>query len=169
MQVWCSRCAEDQFRRAFHILIIAFCALFAVIGPLGAQQVTKMDAPTAHEKALKGELLLVDIRTPEEWKQTGVPASAHAITMHQNGQVFLSSLLKAAGGDSKLPVAVICRTGSRSTALAGPLAKAGFPNVINVVEGVVGGPRGTGWIKRGLPLRTWTPEQSAPQQVQEEK
>ncbi len=169
MQIWCSRHADDQIRRALLILIAAFCASFAVIAPLGAQQVTKMDAPTAHEKALKGEILLVDIRTPEEWKQTGVPASAHAITMHQDGQVFLSSLLRAAGGDSKLPVAVICRTGSRSTALAGPLSKAGFPNVINVVEGVVGGPRGTGWIKRELPLRTWTPEQSAPQLAQDEK
>lgn len=169
MQTWCLRHADEQIRRALIVLIAASCSLLAVIGPLGAQQVTKMDAPTAHEKALKGELLLVDIRTPEEWKQTGVPASGYAITMHQDGQVFLSSLLRAAGGDSKLPVAVICRTGSRSTALAGPLAKAGFPNVINVVEGVVGGPRGTGWIKRGLPLRTWTPEQSAPQLVQEQK
>ena len=136
MRNWCPGLADNQIRRPLLVLVTAFCGLLAVLGPLDAQQVTTMDAPTAHEKALKGEILLVDIRTPEEWKQTGVPASANAITMHQNGQVFLSSLLRAAGGDSKFPVAVICRTGSRSTALARPLAKAGFPNVINVVEGV---------------------------------
>ena len=169
MQICCLRHADEQIRRAHIVLIAASYSLLAVISPLGAQQVTKMDAPTAHEKALKGELLLVDIRTPEAWKHPGVPASAQALTMHQDGPVFVSSLLWAAGGDSKLPVAVICRTGSRSTALAGPLSKAGFPNVINVVEGVVGGARGTGWIKRELPLRTWTPEQSAPQLAQDEK
>jgi rhodanese-related sulfurtransferase len=168
MRTWCPGLRDGQVPRVWLVLMTMFCGLFAAVGPLGAQQITKMDAPTAHEKALKGELLLVDIRTPEEWKETGVPTSAHAITMHQDGKVFLSSLLNAAGGSSKLPVALICRTGSRSTALAGPLVKAGFPNVINVVEGVVGGPRGTGWIKRGLPLRTWKPEEPGPQQAQQE-
>lgn len=168
MRSWCPGPRNGQIPQVWLVLITMFCGLFAAVGPLVAQQITKMDAPTAHEKALKGELLLVDIRTPEEWKQTGVPRSAHAITMHQDGQVFLSSVLNSAGGDSNFPVAIICRTGSRSTALAGPLVKAGFPNVINVVEGVVGGPRGTGWIKRGLPLRTWTPEKPGPQQAQQE-
>ncbi|MBU2580090.1 MAG: rhodanese-like domain-containing protein [Alphaproteobacteria bacterium] len=142
-----------------------FAALFMLSGALSvsAQQVSTLEAPAAHEKALKGELVLVDIRTPEEWKATGVPASAHAITMHQDPQVFLAALLKATGGDADKPVAVICRTGSRSTALAGPLSKAGFPNVINVTEGVAGGPGGPGWKKRALPMRSWTKDDAGPQ------
>ena len=168
MRTWYPGISGPPVSRSWLWPVAMLCGMLLAAGPLGAQQVTKMEAATAHEKALKGEILLVDIRTPEEWKQTGVPATAHAITMHQNGQLFLSALLNAAGGNSKMPVAVICRTGSRSTALAGPLLKAGFPNVINVEEGVVGGPHGTGWIKRGLPLRTWTPQQSAPQTAKQD-
>ncbi len=148
----------------------ALAAAFAVLAvglvvssePLRAGEISKMSAPEAHEKALKGEIVLIDVRRPEEWKQTGVPVSAHAITMHQNGQNFLSGLLNVTGGDIKVPVAVICRTGNRTTKLSEPLAKAGF-TVINVVEGVVGGPRGPGWKNRGLPVRSWTPADSGPQ------
>ncbi|MBU1209759.1 MAG: rhodanese-like domain-containing protein [Alphaproteobacteria bacterium] len=131
--------------------------------PASAQDVTRIEASEAHAKAVKGEVVLVDIRTPEEWKETGVPASAHAITMHQDPQVFLSALLKAAGGDANKPIAVICRTGNRSTALSVPLTKAGFPHVINVVEGVAGGPGGPGWKNRDLPLRIWTDKDTGPQ------
>ncbi len=146
---------------------LAYLALVLLVlvpaSPSYAQQITKIEAPEAHERALKGDIVLVDIRTAEEWKETGVPTSAHAITMHQDPQVFLAGLLKAAGGDANVPIAVICRTGSRTTALAVPLSKAGFPNVLNVVEGVVGGPNGPGWAKRGLPLRKWTKEDAGPQ------
>lgn len=143
-------------------LVLAVIALTCG-SPALAQQVTKMDAPEAHKKALAGEIVLVDVRTPEEWKETGVPASAHAITVHQEPQVFLSGLLKASGGDANRPIAVICRTGNRTTALSGPLSKAGFPNVINVAEGVAGGPNGPGWARRGLPIRKWTKDDTGPQ------
>lgn len=148
------------------ILATAFATfatgLLAFSAPLIAGDVSTMTAPEAHQKALKGEIVLVDVRRPEEWKETGVPVSAHAITMHQNGQNFLSSLLNVTGGDIKVPVAIICRTGNRTTKLSEPLAKAGF-TVINVVEGVVGGARGPGWKNRGLPVRAWTPADSGPQ------
>ncbi|KUO69118.1 MAG: hypothetical protein APF80_10765 [Alphaproteobacteria bacterium BRH_c36] len=143
-------------------LVLVAAALSSAL-PAGAQDVTMISAPEAHEKALKGEVVLVDIRTPGEWKETGVPASAHAITMHQDPQVFLADLLKAAGGDANKPIAIICRTGNRSTALSVPLTKAGFPHVINVLEGVAGGPGGPGWKKRNLPLRSWTDKDSGPQ------
>ncbi len=146
-------------------LVVAAFTFGSLLAPSSAtaKDIPTMAAPEAHEKALKGEILLVDVRTPEEWKQTGVPISAHAITMHQDGPKFLSGLLSAAGGNAKMPVAVICRTGSRTSALVGPLSKAGFPNVINVIEGVVGGPRGPGWKTRGMPLRKWSPEDNGPQ------
>lgn len=152
--------------RLVHATLASLALVAAVVTlalPVNAQDVTKIEAPEAHERALKGEIVLVDIRTPEEWKQTGVPASAYAITMHQDPKVFLADLLKAAGGDANKPIAVICRTGNRSTALAVPLSKAGFPHVINVVEGVAGGPNGPGWAKRSLPLRSWTKDDHGPQ------
>ncbi len=151
-------------------LTVALLALAATAftQAAAAGEIPTLDAPAAFEKAKAGEILLVDIRTPEEWKSTGVPTAAHAITMHQKPDEFLSKLREAAGGDDTRTIAIICRTGSRSTALAEPLTRAGFPNVVNVVEGVVGGPRGTGWIRRGLPLRKWrSPADTGPEVAQQ--
>ncbi|MEQ8823375.1 MAG: rhodanese-like domain-containing protein [Filomicrobium sp.] len=154
--------AKHILNRLFAGIAVCFASLIVLTGATLAGDVSIMDAPEAHEKAKKGEIVLVDVRTPQEWQHTGVPTTAHAITMHQDSQVFLSRVLSAIGGDEKVPVAIICRTGSRTTKLSKPLAKVGF-TVINVVEGVVGGPRGPGWKNRGLPVRAWTPKDTGPQ------
>ena len=116
-----------------------------------------MVAREAHARALAGELVLVDIRSPDEWRKTGVPASAYAITMHQDQVTFMRQLAEATGTLHQKPSALICATGNRSALIQGRLKQAGLENVIDVAEGVMGGPRGTGWINSGLPLRRWTP------------
>lgn len=115
-----------------------------------------MSVAQAHAKAVAGEIVLVDVRTPEEWRETGLPASAHAITMHQDPKAFVQKLLTARGSDTNRPLAIICRTGNRTTGLLPELKKAGFANVVNVAEGVVGGPYGKGWLRSGLPTRPGT-------------
>lgn len=107
----------------------------------------------AHAKALAGELVLVDVRTPNEWLETGIPASGHSITMHQDPNVFLAQLLDKMDNDKTRQVAIICRTGARTTMLQGQLKQIGFTNVLNVVEGMLGGFAGPGWRKTGLPTR----------------
>ena len=116
-----------------------------------------MSAREAHAKALAGELVLVDIRAPDEWRKTGVAASGYAITMHQDQATFMRQLAEATGGSRQKPVAVICAVGNRSAFLQGKLKQAGFENVIDVAEGMIGGRRGIGWINSGLPLRLWAP------------
>lgn len=124
-----------------------------------AQAKARIDAGTilapidAHRKALAGELVLVDVRTPMEWRETGVAASAKTITMHQNPNTLFAELDKALGGDRTKPLAIICRTGNRTTALQAELKKRGYTSVLNVAEGMVGGPFGPGWIRSGLPVR----------------
>lgn len=112
-----------------------------------------MTPAEAHARAMKGEIVLVDIRTPQEWRETGIPASAHAITMNQDGRALMAALDKAMGSDRSKPLAIICRTGNRSSMLAPQLKAQGFGNVIDVAEGLAGGRNGPGWLKAGLPLR----------------
>jgi rhodanese-related sulfurtransferase len=107
----------------------------------------------AHAKALAGELVLVDVRTPNEWLETGIPSSAHSITMHQDPNKFLAEVMDKLGGDKSKPLAIICRTGARTTMLQGQLLQIGFSNVLNVTEGMLGGFAGPGWRKAGLPTR----------------
>jgi rhodanese-related sulfurtransferase len=128
-----------------------------------------MSAAEAHAKAMGGEITLVDVRTPDEWKQTGVPASAHTITMHQPGAQLIKQLDEALGGDRTKPLAIICRTGNRTGSLAGPLEKAGYSKIIDVSEGVAGSRAGQGWFKSGLPVRKWAPGETAPVQVTQQR
>lgn len=117
----------------------------------------------AHEKALTGDLVLVDVRTPSEWLETGIPASAHSITMHQDPERFLAELLDTMDGDKTRQLAIICRTGARTTMLQSQLSQIGFSNVLNVTEGMLGSVAGPGWRKTGLPTRMpGEPVQAAP-------
>ncbi len=130
---------------------------------VSGDQGRSLEVGAAHKQALAGDIVLVDIRRPSEWQASGVPASGYAITMHQDGRTFLNQLLAAAGGDPSKPLALICATGSRTAWLQPRLLKAGFTNILNVSEGMMGGRNGSGWLKKGLPVRKWTgPEASRP-------
>lgn len=135
------------------------------IGAVSAQQSrpAMLSVADAHRKAQAGEVVLVDIRTPEEWKETGVATTAHAISMHQDPRAFLKGLDAAMGGDRSRPVALICRTGNRSSNLQAELRRAGYTNVIDVSEGMAGSRAGHGWLKAGLPVRKGANVTAAPQ------
>jgi len=92
---------------------------------------------------LEKETTLVDIRRPEEWKQTGIVAGSNMITLFDSrGRVnpdFVSELQKVSSPDK--PVILICRTGNRTRAGSTMLVKQlGYKDVYNVTHGI------TGWI-----------------------
>ncbi len=92
---------------------------------------------------LEKETTLVDIRRPEEWKQTGVVPGSNMITLFTSrGGVnpdFVSQLQKVSSPDK--PVILICRTGNRTRAGSTMLVKQlGYKDVYNVTRGI------TGWI-----------------------
>ncbi len=109
-------------------------------------------ANEAHRRASEGELLLIDIRSPQEWMQTGIGEGALAITMHRND--FLDRLLEAVDGNRNRAIALICATGNRSRWLQFQLNSYGFAAVEDVSEGMLGSAAGPGWLNRGLPTAT---------------
>ncbi len=113
--------------------------------------IEEIDPKQAHELAQKGEILLVDVRTPDEWAKTGVPEPAVPISL-QDPQ-FLQKLQEAAGGDTSKKVAFICASGGRSSQVAQSLKQYGWNNTINVVGGVTGSMRTPGWVQQGLPTK----------------
>lgn len=119
-----------------------------------ADQHASLAADRALALSEAGDRLIVDVRTPQEWRQTGVPEGAATVSLHDpGGQAgFVSSVLAAVGGDLGAPVAVICRTGNRSQRAYELLVAGGFTDVVDVSEGVAGGPNGPGWMPRGLPM-----------------
>lgn len=109
-------------------------------------------------KAQTGEITLIDIRTPPEWRQTGVAPMARRIDMRdpKGPAGFANRILQTVGGDTSAPIALICRTGNRSRHMQHTLQALGFTNLYNVPEGMAGSRAGPGWVRRGLPVQSCT-------------
>lgn len=142
----------------------ALLAAFVCAAPAFAEEGI-MSAPGAYEAVTAGEMILIDIRSPAEWEQTGVAEGAVALTMHSADFARnLSALLNANQGT---PVGMICATGGRTNYVVSLLEKNGFEGVIDVSEGMMGNARGPGWIARRLPLTTAEEAQKAYQTLLE--
>jgi rhodanese-related sulfurtransferase len=67
----------------------------------------------------------------------------------------VSKVTKIVGVNKNIPISLICARGTRSSAAAHVLSKAGFTDVKNVREGFLGNQKdGPGWLKHKLPIRT---------------
>jgi rhodanese-related sulfurtransferase len=128
--------------------IAGMLALAASPGSSDAKGV--LTAPEAHAKAVTGDITLIDIRTPEEWAETGSGAGAHRLDMRRED--FVQALDRLLGGDRTKPVALICARGVRSSRLSRSLREGGYTNIIDVPEGMLGSYAGPGWLERGLPI-----------------
>lgn len=119
--------------------------------PAFAQSQVQLISPQdAHAKRQAGEIALVDVRTPQEWLEGGVADGAELIAM-QDPQIG-AKLDVLTGGDRSAPIALICRTGARSGAVAAAMARAGYTNVYSVNGGMIGSGTDPGWRRRGLPV-----------------
>jgi rhodanese-related sulfurtransferase len=104
----------------------------------------------AHAKAKAGEAVMVDIRRPDEWLSTGVPEGAHLLEMADPD--FLNKINDLVGGDKSRPIALFCRTATRTRTVQAALRQMGYTHVVNVEGGLIGNPADPGWQRRGLPL-----------------
>ncbi|MEE9196148.1 MAG: rhodanese-like domain-containing protein [Alphaproteobacteria bacterium] len=124
-------------------------------GPAAAQETSGnvIGADQAMQLAASGEIVVVDVRSPQEWRQTGVPAGARLVTIHQpDGLIgFIDAMGDTLGEDRDRPIALICARGNRSSLASSALAEAGYTQVYNIREGMLGSPDGPGWLARGLP------------------
>jgi len=144
------------------ILFVALIWLAPALAPSTADAAGKnaiVGPAEANASAATGEIVLIDIRHPSEWRETGVASPAKTITMHdpKGPSAFLDAVVKAVGGDMSRPVALICASGVRSTWAQRFLAARGFRRVCNVKEGMLGTGSRPGWIRRGLPVQPYQP------------
>ncbi|MEA3370334.1 MAG: rhodanese-like domain-containing protein [Campylobacterota bacterium] len=92
------------------------------------------------QKFIDSKIPIVDIRTPGEWKQTGIVKNSIPIMFFNerggyNVDAFLTEL--NAKVDTKKPFALICRTGSRTAMISAFLSKELGYSVINIKGGIV--------------------------------
>ncbi len=93
--------------------------------------------------------ILVDIRRPEEWKETGIVKGAKTLTaFNAEGRLDqrFPKLFQMLGAGDK-PIILMCRTGNRSNVLAEFLStRAGIANIYDASGGIVA------WQKSNRPL-----------------
>jgi len=131
------------------LVLIVFASISVLPAWSGA---SRMGVSEAHELAMRDEIVLIDVRSPAEWEETGIGASARAVSMHVPG--FFKKVNAIVRGDKSRPIALICATGARSGRMQTMLRKRGYKNIISVAEGMFGNASGPGWLKSGLPLKT---------------
>lgn len=133
-------------------LVVALYVIFT-LSAVPFVQAEELSAPEAYARASAGEITLIDVRSPSEWRQTGLPAHGKAITIHDPAGLpaFVRKIVALLGNDPAQPVALICASGVRSAYAEKLLERAGFTAVYNVTEGMLGGRAGPGWLKHALP------------------
>lgn len=136
--------------------LVLAALLFPAVLPAASASPAEITPTDARAGANAGNLTLIDVRTPREWRETGVAAGAVRIDMQHPGgaEGFAKAVLERVGGDRDAPIAFICRSGSRSGQVQRFLAAQGFTQVQSVSEGMSGSSAGPGWIRRGLPVES---------------
>jgi len=97
--------------------------------------------------------VVVDVRTPDEWKATGVIPGSHPLTFFDSsGQYDKAAWLQSLRPlmeRSDRPIVLVCRSGNRSAIVGSFLvAEAGFTQVYHLEKGI------RAWSAEGHPLST---------------
>ena len=94
-------------------------------------------------------MVLVDVRTPQEWRETGIPDVAEALDMRE--RTFVTELLALREKHPDRKLGIICAYGVRSRVVANYLVKNGVQGIVDVPAGMMKPRRG--WLAAKLPVR----------------
>jgi len=103
------------------------------------------------QKILDSDLPIVDVRTPGEWKETGLLKGAIPIMFfNEQGKYNINVFLKELNAkvDTTKPFAIICHTGSRTSMIAPWMSKELNYKVVNLLGGME-------YATKGLKLKTY--------------
>jgi rhodanese-related sulfurtransferase len=95
-----------------------------------------------------GKYTLIDIRSPEEWRQTGVMEEAVLMTYPNNPALNSEWALDLQNHfDLETQLILSCRSGMRSAAAIQLLEAIGFSDLINVEGGILA------WLDAAYPVK----------------
>ena len=116
----------------------------------------EIDAKSAYSLAQSGQLIIIDIRRPSEWRRTGIPDGSTPISLqHLSRKVrseFFGDVLAVVQGDKSQSIGLICASGGRSAWALELLEEVGFSSVHDISEGMLGNANAPGWLARNLPI-----------------
>ncbi len=126
-------------RELFRLVLLALAALTLGACGVATRPAGPATGPAGYRNIsvteLKGRLeareplILLDVRSPEEYTQDGHVAGSTLIPLPELAQ-------RMGELDGQRPVVCICRSGNRSRTACEQLARAGFTNLANVEGGM---------------------------------
>ncbi len=129
----------------FSFLFIAFLSA----GALAFDPKKDLTNQQTYDLMMKGELILIDVRTKPEWQQSGVAKGA--ITLDMTRPDFLIEIAKIRLENPDKILGFICASGRRSTIIYNALSERGYSNIYSIFGGTTGNGV-AGWIKDGFPV-----------------
>lgn len=125
--------------------MLAFFALLLVSATMGrAADVAKISSVEAARRVASGQAILIDVREPDEWAESGVAEPAMLLPMSDfNGEQKLWKPFLAQNAGKEL--VLYCRSGNRSGKVAAKLAAQG--------KRVANAGAFRDWEEAGLPVR----------------
>ncbi len=92
-------------------------------------QITEVDTAAAADKIAAGNVVVLDVREPDEFEQGALPEVVHIPRGHLEAQVETRII------DKSTPVVVYCAGGVRSAFAAKTLQELGYSNVVSMAGG----------------------------------
>jgi molybdopterin/thiamine biosynthesis adenylyltransferase/rhodanese-related sulfurtransferase len=92
-------------------------------------QITEVDTAAAADKIAAGNVVVLDVREPDEFEQGALPEVIHIPRGHLEAQVETRII------DKSTPVVVYCAGGVRSAFAAKTLQELGYSNVVSMAGG----------------------------------
>ncbi len=140
---------HDHGRRFFVTGLVATPVILATSGA-EARSRRVWSVSEAYDALRSDTARVIDIRSREEWRETGVGAGVWPLSMHEDG--FADRLFAAKALAGERTVGLICATGGRSASVMRALRRAGYGGYADISEGMLGSRRGRGWLAAGLPV-----------------
>ncbi|WNJ92213.1 rhodanese-like domain-containing protein [Bosea sp. 685] len=127
--------------------LLAALASMALAKTARAQSSGTLSAREAYDGVTAGALLIIDIRTPDEWTDTGVPQGALRLDAESAGfEVRLAGIRLDHPGKR---IALIDRSGGLAASIQAKLAGRGWRDLVMVRSGMLGP---EGWLSEKLPV-----------------
>lgn len=129
-------CRFLDMKRAIVFLVF----ILALIIDLKAQMVEDVDAVKFRDLISKGNMILLDVRTPGEYSRGHIQGST-AINIADRDFASKVSMLQ-----KDKTILIYCLTGSRSSAGAAYMSRMGFTKIYNLQRGIMD------WSRQGFPV-----------------
>ena len=140
-------------RHSLRFLLLGICLTLLHLHAAAQAQVVEVSSNDELESLIREGVPIVDLRTPEEWKATGIISGSELLTFFDSSgnydvERWLTSFVAIAGPQDE--VALICAVGNRSYVVSQFLRQQlGYTKLYNVNKGI------EHWIRSGKPIQKW--------------